>query len=393
MKSPAGFRGAFRSDELACAVYSEAAGVARIIPAAVAVPLDADDIVTLVRWAAAERVALTARGSGSSMANGAVGPGCIVDLGRLQRLDPVGVRDRRVVVGAGVIRDQLQQVTLRDALQFPVEPSSCGFATIGGMCATHAAGARHVRYGPLRRWVAGLECVFADGTRAWIRRGERASGIAALDRFERDVAPRVRSSAPELLRHAAVRKESSGYALADWRESGDVVDLLIGSEGTLALIVAADLRLTPLAPATASLLAAFPDLEGAAAAAIHLAAAGASAVEMLDRSFLAVAALEGAPVPLPAGVEAVLLVEAESEDEVLVRSRIKELAGWCEAGGALRVDVAMGPGEEAILWRLRHAASPILSRLAPRLQSLQLAEDGCVPPARFASTSAARAPR
>lgn len=384
MQAPPRFRGVFRTDDVARAVYSEAAGVARIIPAAVAVPLDADDVVTLVRWAAAEGVALTARGSGSSMANGALGPGVIVDLGRLQRIDPIDLRERRVVVEAGVIRDRLHQDTIREMLHFPVEPSSGAFATIGGMCATHAAGSRHVKYGPLRRWVAGLECVFGDGTRAWVRRGERPRGIAPLDRFDSEVAARVSAADPSTLRHVGVRKESSGYALADWRESGDAVDLLIGSEGTLALIVAADLRLAPQAPATASLLAAFPDLEGAAAAAIHLATAGASAVELLDRSFLAIAALEGAPLPLPAAVEAVLLVEAESDDELAVRARMRELAGWCEAAGALRVDVAMGPGQEASLWQLRHAASPILTRLAPRLQSLQLVEDGCVPPARFA---------
>ncbi|HEV7838853.1 MAG TPA: FAD-binding protein, partial [Gemmatimonadaceae bacterium] len=84
--TPPGFRGTFREDELARAVYSEAAGIARVIPTAVAVPLDGDDVVTLVRWAAETRTALVPRGSGSSMSGGAIGKGVIVDLSRINHL-------------------------------------------------------------------------------------------------------------------------------------------------------------------------------------------------------------------------------------------------------------------------------------------------------------------
>jgi FAD/FMN-containing dehydrogenase len=381
---PPGFRGVFRTDDLARAVYSEAAGIARMIPAAVAVPVDADDVIALVKWARASRISLTPRGSGSSMANGAVGPGVIVDLGRLDRVDAVRVQERRITVGAAVIRDALDEVTRRSGLTFPIEPSSGAFATIGGMCATHAAGSRRVKYGQLREWVEALECVFADGTHAWVRRGTPSDGVPAIARFVRDVGPGVHAAGSRALQHDQVRKESSGYALAEWRDRGDAVDLLLGSEGTLAIIVAADLRLAPLAAASASLLAAFPDLEGAASAATRLAGAGASAVELLDRTFLEIAASEGERVLLPDGTDAVLLVESESYGELAARDRIRELAGLCEAGGASRVEVALSPEEELRLWRLRHAASPILNRLAPRYQNLQLVEDGCVPPPRFA---------
>ncbi|HKP16684.1 MAG TPA: FAD-binding protein, partial [Gemmatimonadaceae bacterium] len=87
--SPPGFRGTFRDDLEARAVYSEAAGIARILPRAVAVPADADDVCTLVRWAAETRTPLVPRGSGSSMAGGAIGEGLIVDLSRLDAIAPV----------------------------------------------------------------------------------------------------------------------------------------------------------------------------------------------------------------------------------------------------------------------------------------------------------------
>ena len=111
---------------------------------------------------------------------------------------------------------------------------------------------------------------------------------------------------------------------------------------------------------------------------------GASAVELLDRSFLEIAATEGMPLSLPPGLEAVLIIEAEMHAETDVHQLVKELSGWCEAGGAVHLEVAGSTEEELRIWALRHAASPILNRLAPRLQSMQLVEDGCVPPARFA---------
>lgn len=385
--APAGFRGVFRSDAEACAVYSEAAGIGRIVPTAVAVPVDADDVVTLVRWAAEARIPLTPRGAGSSMANGAIGHGVIVDLNLLDTFGKIDTATKRVIVGPAVPRNRVEREALKEALIFPVDPSSGAFATIGGMCATNAAGARTVKYGAMRRWVTALDCVFANGARAWVRRGEDPPDvIGPVGRFLYDAGPGIRSTEASLLRHAGVRKESSGYGLADWLESGDLVDVLIGSEGTLAIIVGVELQLAALPGGTAGLLAGFPDLEGAAAAAVQLAARGASAVELLDRSFLEIAASGGDPLPvsLPAGLEAVLILEVEGSSDADAVSRLREFAGWCEAGGATHVEEARDPHEETRLWQLRHAASPILNRLAPRVQSMQFIEDGCVPPERFA---------
>ncbi len=381
---PPAFRGVFRDDALARAVYSEAAGVARIMPRAVAVPADADDLVTLVRWAAAHSVPLIPRGSGSSMGGGAIGDGIIVDLGRLGGIGPIDATARTVRVGAAVTRDALDAAARAHGLTFPVDPSSGAFATLGGMCATHAAGSRTIRHGPLRDWIVGLECVFADGTRAALRRGTPAPDVPVLARLQRDVTPALRAAAPEVRRRPGVRKESSGYALAAFAASDDPIDLLLGSDGTLACITAVEVRLTPVPGATALALVGFPSLETAAAAAVALADGGASAAELLDRSFLDIAASEGSDLGLPAALEAVLLIEADGADAAAAAARMDALVATCEAHGATHRERAETPAATARLWTLRHAASPILNRLAPRWQSLQLVEDGCVPPKRFA---------
>jgi FAD/FMN-containing dehydrogenase len=381
---PDGFRGVFRIDAAARAVYSEAAGIAQIIPRAVAIPVDADDVVTLVRWAARERAPLIPRGSGSSMAGGAIGDGVIVDLSRLGWMEAVDPERRTLRCGPGVLRDQVDSAARATGLRFPVDPSSGAFCTVGGMASTNAAGARTLQYGAMRAWVNALDCVFGDGARAEVRRGEPAPDIEPVRRFL--------AAAPELVaaehrapsRHAGVRKESSGYGLAAFAESGELIDLLVGSEGTLALIVGLELRLAPILPATASVLGAFASLDAAVEGAGRAVAAGASACELLDRTFLDVARSGGASVPVPENAEAVLLAEVEGADAAECAARARALEAGFHAAGATEVVVALDDATEHAMWALRHAASPILSRLDPSLKSMQFIEDGCVPPDRLA---------
>jgi FAD/FMN-containing dehydrogenase len=181
-------------------------------------------------------------------------------------------------------------------------------------------------------------------------------------------------------RHEGVRKESSGYAIAAAAESGDLVDILVGSEGTLAFFTAVELRLAPRANATASALASFSALEGAVEAAAVSSALGASACELLDRTFLEVVASAG-PLDLPTGTEAVLLIEVEGDGPAECEAVAAHIRAACRKAGASVVQLALDSETEKGLWTLRHAASPILAALDPRLKSMQFIEDGCVPPA------------
>jgi FAD/FMN-containing dehydrogenase len=381
---PDDFRGLFRIDAEARAVYSEAAGIASMMPHAVAVPADADDVVALVRWAAREKAPLVPRGSGSSMAGGAIGDGVIVDLSRLAWMEPVDREQHSVRCGPGVVRNQLDAAARAAGLRFPVDPSSGAFCTVGGMASTNAAGARTLRYGSMRTWVNALDCVFTDGSRAWVRRGSPPPDVAPVKRFLAEAPALVDAEHRTPSRHAGVRKESSGYGLPAWVESGDLVDLLVGSEGTLAIIVGLELRLAPLLPATASVLGAFPSLEAAVDGAGRARAAGASACELLDRTFLDVARSGGAPVPVPIEAEAVLLAEVEGHDAAECGTHARMLEVGFRAAGATKVVLALDEATEHAMWELRHAASPILSGLDPSLKSMQFIEDGCVPPGQLA---------
>ncbi len=382
---PTKFRGIFRADDDARAVYAEAAGIARIWPRAVAVPLDHDDLVTLVRWAAADRIPLIPRGSGSSMPSGAIGDGVVVDMSRWRHIGDVDVATRTVRVGPGALCGDVDIAARKHGLRFPVDPSSGAVCTVGGMASTNAAGSHSMYFGAMRRWVRTIDCVFADGSRAEIRRGAQPpAGVPAIDRFLSiaDMIMDDESTRPSI--HRGVLKDSSGYALNTYAQSRDLVDILVGSEGTLAFFTELELDLIPVPVATSSALGAFSTIEQAVVAAGRARAAGAVACELLDKTFLDVAASRGAERPLPADTESALLAEVEGIDAAAAARTVRAVEQIFRDNGATTVRVALDAATETELWELRHAASPILAKLDPSLRSMQFIEDGAVPPERLA---------
>ncbi len=378
---PSEFRGAFRVDDEARAVYSESAGIGRALPRAIAVPVDVDDLILLVSWASREKVPLIPRGSGSSMPNGAIGDGVIVDLSRWRAIGEVDVETRTIRVGPGVLRGEVDHIARSRGLRFPVDPSSGAFCTGGGMASTNAAGAHSMHFGSMRRWVRALECVFADGWRAEIRRGDPTPRrIPAIDRFLEiaDEIVREEERAPSI--HAGVIKDSSGYGIAAYSKSRDLIDLLVGAEGTFMFIASLELDLIPVAPFTSSVLGGFATLEHAVDAATRARSAGAVACELLDKSFLDVAASGGAPRQVPEESESALLAEVEGMDAESTAKAARAVEEIFRTAGATTVKIALDKPTETELWELRHAASPILARLDPNLRSMQFVEDCAVPP-------------
>lgn len=384
ISAPASFRGAFRSDADALAVYSEAAGIARVTPRAVAVPADIDDVQTLVRWARDTATPLVPRGSGSSMGGGAIGDGVIVDMSRMSDIGAVDVTRHRMTVGPGALRGAVEKAARACGLRFPPDPSSGDFCTIGGMVSTNAAGAHSLRFGSTRAWVAALDCVFDDGSRGSIIRGEPLpTGIPAIERLLRASTSLRAADTAHPAVHAGVLKDSSGYGVHAYNQSGEVVDLLVGSEGTLVIVVGVQLMLTAAASATSSLLGAFPTLEGAVHGAIGARNAGAVACELLDRTFLEVATEAATQLRVPVGTEAVLMAEVEGVTPADASLAAKTLGEAFRVAGATSVTLALTRAEEDEMWHLRHAASPILATLGRSLTSMQFVEDGAVPPARL----------
>jgi len=344
------------------AAYAEGAGIYRILPAAVAIPESQDDVVALVRQAAESHVALIPRGAGSGMPGGNVGNGVIVDLSTGFSDLVVDPHSRSARAGASVTWAEVNDAAKPYGLRLPPDPSSGAFATSGGMVATNAAGPRTVRYGSVRGWVEALEVVEADGRVRTVRRGE-GSG----ERFT--LTPDTRHLISD--RFPRTRKNSSGYALDRFAQTGDEVDLLVGSEGTLAIVTEVHWSLDPIPPDIAGAALGFADLETMTEAVLYLVSLKPSALELLDESLLQF-------VPEAPRVACLLLVEFERETAAAARGVVGDAVRGLKHS-VIHVQTAVNRAGLEQLWSVRRLASPALARLPPTQRSLQVIEDGCVP--------------
>lgn len=385
MLPPPALRGIFRTDARARAAYSEGAGIYRIVPQAVALPKDTADLKVLISWAAEHRMPLIARGAGSAMGGGNVGDGVVVDLIRFSQPLDIDPSSHTATTGAAVTLGRLNAAVAGFGLRLPPDPSSGAWATVGGMVSTNAAGARSVRFGSVRRWVEGLTLITADAEEVSLRRrgADPPDGAGALGRFEKDVAARLRSVAPLISsRFPRVRKNSSGYALDAYLASGDVLDLIIGAEGTLGIVTEVRWRLDRVPEFRGGMRVQLASLDRLHTAVAEINHHAPSALELLDRSFLD---LVGPSHRVAAGVghkvEALLLVEFERDQEDALRQALA-LAESTVRPWAVSVDIAYSRDADR-LWSIRHAASPILAGLPEDRRSLQVIEDACVPVERM----------
>ena len=394
MPSVPPIRGPFRTDLRSRAAYSEGAGVYRIVPSAVALPADVADLTALLRWAReretgdgrretdeGKRVSLVLRGAGSAMGGGNVGAGVMVDLtamtDRRLDIDPVA---RTATCSAEVTLGEIEQAAAPLGLRLPPDPSSARWATSGGVFSTNASGPRSLRYGSVRPWALGATIITADGDALMLRRGQQAPLTPAVRRFEAEVAPRLRANAGEISeRFPRTRKNSSGYALDAWLESGDLLDLFIGAEGTLGVVTEITWKLDPIPAFRSALQVEVPALDRIATVIAALVATGPSVCELLDRTFLDVVrnGTAGALVNVP-DAEAVLLLEYEEDSAAALEAALARGEAAARSVGA-SVRRPSTAEEQADIWRLRHAASPILARLPTTQRSMQVVEDGCVP--------------
>lgn len=202
------------------------------------IPETTDEIIEIISKANADRIPVTIAGARTGTVGGAVPfGGYVISLERLNKLLELDRKNKKATVQSGLILKDFQRIVESEGLFYPPDPTewSC---QIGGNIATNASGARSFKYGATRPYVQRLKIVLADGSILDIERGKIFSqnGIIELETSKGNV---IRAKLPTY-RQPMVRKNTSGYFTAD---KVDAVDIFIGSEGTLGLVVEAELKL------------------------------------------------------------------------------------------------------------------------------------------------------
>jgi D-lactate dehydrogenase len=327
-------------DPAECLAYGYDNSRKQAQPLAVALPTTREQVQAIVRACRKHQVPVVARGRGTNTTGASVPihGGVVLSFERMNRLLDIRPGDRAAVVEPGLLNGELQAALKAHGLSWPPDPTSAPYSSIGGNLACNAGGPRALKYGASRDNVLAITAI--DG------RGE-------LLRFG-----------------AATSKASMGF---------DLSRLLVGSEGTLALIVEATLKLVPLAPARASLRALYADAESAARAVARLMAQPVtpSMLEFMDADCVRLAReVGGAQLP-EAG--ALLMIEADgtpAELEVALLALRKAAQGE----GCLDISAATDAAQAEKLWAARKALSPALRSIAPG----KINEDVVVPVSRIA---------
>src|SRR5213076_2500977 len=330
--------------------------------------------------AAEDNISVTPRGAGTSLVGNAVGEGLIVDFSRHNReIDNLDIDNRSVRVGAGVVLDQLNAFLNPHGFCFGPDVATSSRATIGGMIANDSSGARVPVYGTTADHVVSQELVMADGSIHQI--GPAHATLQA----QRDVIANLVAAHADKVAEwmpPGLQKRWSGYALARWlRDPGNLNNMLCGSEGTLAAIFSAELKIVPVPREKGLGLVFFASVAEAMQATVELLELKPSAIEHIDRPLLdqtkgqlnfeaARQLLELDDKPC----ESVLIVEFYDD----VAERLALLAAK-KLG--LRTTICTKPAEMNLVWSMRKAGLSLLTGRKGAAKPIAFIEDAAVRPA------------
>ncbi len=347
-------------DNLTRQLYATDASIYRIEPMGVAFPRQARQAGSIIQAAVQAGVAIIPRGAGTGLVGGAIGDGLIVDFARHNRqITDLNLEKRTVRVGAGVVLDPLNSFLKPHGFCFGPDVATSSRATLGGMIANNSSGARVPVHGTTADHVRALEIVLSDGRIETI-----GPGHDTLRPQRQLIANLVRQHAPQIAERMppGLLKRWPGYGLDRWlREPDNLNDILAGSEGTLAAIMSAELKIVPLPRQKGLGLIFFASVAQAMQATVELLDLKPAALEHIDRVLFdqtkgqrafqaARALLELDSKPC----ESILLVEFFDA----VADRLTALAG---KRLGLRTTLLKNHAEMNLVWSLRKAGLSLLT--------------------------------
>jgi len=377
--------------------YATDASFYQIVPAGVVVPRSIEEALRALSICRDAGRVVTARGGGTSQCGQTVNHGIVVDVSKhCNALLSLDVDNRSCVVEPGIVLDDLNRRLKPHGLWFPIDVSTASRATIGGMAGNNSCGGRSLRYGTMRDNTLAIDAALADGTQ--LRFGEMTRDLAdARDGLFADMLALGEREAGEIAaRFPKVQRRVGGYnldALVPSNRPNNLAHLLVGSEGTLAFTTRVELKLWPLIRNKVLGVCHFGSFYAAMDAAQHLVKLKPIAVELVDRTMLAlgrdIAMFKGIIASAVRGdPDAVLIVEFAEEDPDENLARLKRLGelmsdlgfGWDRPqrqwGGVVEI---VEPALQAAVAEFRAAGLNVMMSMKQAGKPVSFVEDCAVP--------------
>ncbi len=365
--------------------YSTAKCLYRIMPVGVVAPKNIDDVQNVVKLCAENDIAVIARGGGTGLAGQAVGFGIIIDFTKhMNHVVSVSEETSSVTVEAGCILSDLNAILQPTQKFYPIDPQSARSCTVGGTVATNAAGAHGLRYGSTKNQLKNLTVVFSNGDRGSVNPIEEKSHLSAETERRFAEAKTLLIREEEMIQSHApkVEKYSSGYNIFEPMSDNnfDATRLLCGSEGTLAVVTEATLKIHSVPEAKIAAIAYFDSYEKTAEAIQVAREFSPSAVELLDKSYTEIG--KGiSPLSdrlIDRDFMTMLLIEFEGGKDV--RERATSLhAALLRTSLLLDWHMLERHEERIAMWELRETATERLNALPSQQRKISTFEDGAVP--------------
>ena len=387
--------GEVRFDKVSRALYSTDASVYQIEPLGVAIVRSRQDIVCAIDIARRHGCSITVRGGGTSQAGQAIGRGLQLDTSKyFNRLLEVNVRERWARVEPGIVLDELNAQLRPHGLRFAPDLSTASRATVGGMIGNNSSGARSVLYGKTIDHILDLHVALADGAISHMHplAPDELDRACAADTLEgacyRDVRRLATECAGEIdRRYPKILRRVGGYNLDEFvcaDRPFNLARLMVGSEGTLGIVVEARINLVPLPKAKAVLVIEFDHLLDALGATPAILEYGPSAVEVMDRFILDHARASSALDALRRTVlhgdpGALLCVEFYADAAGELPERLEALERDLAARRlGTQTSRAIDPAAQARIWSLRESALGLSMSMKGDAKSLSFVEDTAV---------------
>jgi FAD/FMN-containing dehydrogenase/Fe-S oxidoreductase len=372
-------------------IYASDASIYQILPLGIVRPRNTSDVVACVQYAAEHQIPVHARGAGSSLAGESLGPGLIFDFSHsMRRVLEVG--EDSVRLQPGVVLAQLNRELESRNLFFGPDPSTRSVTTMGSVIAIDASGSHWPQYGSARHHVLELEVVTADGivhrlSQHDLEATRRASATATGQLVDR-IGALVERDREKIQKHRrGSLVDRCGYQLHDVLTEGtlDMARLLVGSEGTLALITEATLKLDVPPQHRGLALLFFHRLDNAALAATDvMTTMEVSTCDLMDRRLLTIARETDSRYErlIPRDAEAMLLIEVAGNDVADVRKRLDLVVTRLrrKKKSAFEARATMETEQRDLFWRIARRIVPMLNRLKGAVRPLPFVEDVAVPP-------------
>jgi FAD/FMN-containing dehydrogenase/Fe-S oxidoreductase len=331
------------------AEYSSDASNYRVLPTAVVFPKSSEDVARTVEFAANNGIPITPRGAGTSVAGNAVGPGFVLDFSRhLNQLRGIDPDERIATVEPGLVLGSLQVAAAKYGLRFGPDPSTQSRCTIGGMIGNNACGPRAVAWGRTSDNVTDIEAIKSDGSPILLGRD-----TAGFEEFTHAHLAVIRTELGQF------ERQGSGYGLEHLlpERGANVAKAFVGSEGTLAVVTQATIRLVEVPAATVLVILGYRDMSEAAAAVPGFLKWQPTAVEGFDAGLIDIVRAHGrTPPDLPAG-NGWLFVEVAGDTSEEAAATAQALA----AGRTARI--VTDRAEAAVLWAIRADGAGLAGRI------------------------------